>query len=69
MALSLGGGSTDCTRGIDPEKQKSRYTSWFDFLENVILLLKLSHLVSVKGSIKQYFLMTISMLFVSYFWP
>ena len=56
MALSQGGGTTDCTRGINPEKKKSRYTSWFDFLENVILLLKLSHLVSVKGSRKQCFL-------------
>ena len=56
MALSQGGDTTHCTRGIDPEKQKSRYTSWFDFLENVILLLKLSHLASVKGSRKQCFL-------------
>ena len=55
-ALSLGGGLTDCTRGIDPEKQKSRYTSWIDLLEYVILLLKLSHLASVKGSRKQCFL-------------
>ena len=32
MTLSQGGGATDCTRGINPEKKKSRYTSWFDFL-------------------------------------